>query len=214
MLTSSIRDGAEWVWISRGDTCPYCQMLASRGWVKASKKVLKGNHASHIHAHCDCEFAIRFDGKSTVEGYNPQRFKRIYDNADGKSFRDKINSIRRENYDVIKEERNERRREIYKRERTSYLQSQLPFEFNGERNFIPKNAEINYVKAIAGRGTNKNLNQAKKLSDIFGDVSEDWTKKVGQIKSDRYLFDVHWYEDKTETQYRAKVKIVKEVHKK
>ena len=28
-------------------------------------------NAEHIHANCDCEYAIRFDGRSTVAGYDP-----------------------------------------------------------------------------------------------------------------------------------------------
>ncbi len=60
-LKNAVRDGAEWAWVPHGDTCPFCITLASNGWQKASSKVLKGGHAEHIHANCDCEFAIRFD---------------------------------------------------------------------------------------------------------------------------------------------------------
>lgn len=98
ILKNAKRDHAEWAWVSRGDTCPFCITLASQGWMPASKAIMRGNHAEHIHAHCDCEFAIRFDGKSSVEGYDPQKFKLIYDSADGKSPRDKMNAIRRANY--------------------------------------------------------------------------------------------------------------------
>ena len=71
-LHNAIRDGAEWAWVPHGDTCPFCMMLASRGWQQASKKALKGDHAQHIHANCNCEYAIRFDGKTTVAGYDPE----------------------------------------------------------------------------------------------------------------------------------------------
>ena len=56
-LKNAIRDGAEWAWVPHGDTCPFCITLASNGWQKASQKLLKGGHAEHIHANCDCEFA-------------------------------------------------------------------------------------------------------------------------------------------------------------
>ena len=70
-LKNAVRDGAEWAWVPHGDTCPFCITLASNGWQKASSKVLKGGHADHIHANCDCEFAIRFDHNTTVAGAYP-----------------------------------------------------------------------------------------------------------------------------------------------
>ena len=53
-LKNASRDGAEWAWVPHGDTCPFCITLASNGWQKASDKVLKGGHAQHVHANCDC----------------------------------------------------------------------------------------------------------------------------------------------------------------
>lgn len=69
-LKNALRDGAEFAWIPQGDTCAFCLTLASRGWQKASQAAIKGGHAEHIHANCDCEYAIRFDGRSTVAGYD------------------------------------------------------------------------------------------------------------------------------------------------
>lgn len=79
-MQNAIRDGAEWAWIPVGDTCAFCITLASRGWHRASKKALKGGHAEHIHANCDCTYAIRFDD-SEVEGYDRDRYLRMYENA-------------------------------------------------------------------------------------------------------------------------------------
>ena len=80
-MHNAIRDGAEWAWIPKGETCAFCLTLASRDWQRASKKVLKGGHAEHIHANCDCTFAIRFDRKTNVEGYTPKRYLRMYEEA-------------------------------------------------------------------------------------------------------------------------------------
>ena len=80
-LKNAVRDGAEWAWIPHGDTCPFCITLASNGWQKASDKVLKGGHAQHIHAHCDCEFAVRFRSDTTVAGYDPDKYYRQYREA-------------------------------------------------------------------------------------------------------------------------------------
>ena len=74
MMQNALRDGAEWAWIPQGETCAFCLTLASRGWQKASKKAIKNGHAEHIHANCDCTYAVRFKPTLDVEGYDPQRY--------------------------------------------------------------------------------------------------------------------------------------------
>lgn len=107
-LKNAVRDGAEWAWVPHGDTCPFCIMLASNGWQKASSKVLKGGHANHIHANCDCEFAIRFDHNTTVAGYDPDKYLKQYRDAGGD-----INKMRRVNYADNKERINAQKRAAY-----------------------------------------------------------------------------------------------------
>ena len=94
-LKNAERDGAQFAWIPHGDTCAFCITLASRGWQYMSKKALKNGHAEHIHAHCDCEYAVRFDGRSSVAGYDPEKYLRIYEGMPGDTPGDKINSLRR-----------------------------------------------------------------------------------------------------------------------
>lgn len=103
MRKNAIRDGTYWAWIPSGDTCAFCIMLASNGWQRVSKSILKGNHCDHIHAHCDCQFMIRFNDDLDVEGYDPDKYKEIYDNAEGITTRNKVNSIRRNLYKSDKE---------------------------------------------------------------------------------------------------------------
>lgn len=97
-LKNALRDGAQFAWIPHGDTCAFCLMLASNGWQRVSKKALKNGHAQHIHANCNCEYAISFDENPYVEGYDPDHYKKIYDNAEGSNYKQKINYIRRQNY--------------------------------------------------------------------------------------------------------------------
>lgn len=108
LLNNSLRDGAEWAWVPMGDTCAFCITLASRGWQRASKKAIKGGHAEHIHSHCDCSYAIRFDGKSTIDGYDPDEYLRQYNDAGGD-----INAMRRHVYSKNKDVINARKRELY-----------------------------------------------------------------------------------------------------
>lgn len=116
MLRNAARDGAEFAWVPHGsETCPMCLTIASNGWRKASKKTMKGDHADHIHGNCDCEFAIRFDGKSTVEGYDPDALREQYDNAEGITWKEKVNFMRREQYKASGDKIRAQRRTAYAR---------------------------------------------------------------------------------------------------
>ena len=112
-IKNTIRDGGEFAWIPHGDTCPFCLTLASRGWQKASKRSLKKGHAEHIHSNCDCQYAVRFDSKSTVEGYNPDVYKKMYYGADGSTPNERINSMRREQYSKNPEKYRLQKRNAY-----------------------------------------------------------------------------------------------------
>lgn len=99
MQQNALRDGAEWAWIPRGDTCAFCIMLASNGWQRASKKAVKNGHAMHIHANCDCTYAVRFNSDVDVEGYNDgQEYRDMYYGAEGSTPEERVNSIRRRFY--------------------------------------------------------------------------------------------------------------------
>ena len=118
-LKNALRDGAEFAWIPQGDTCAFCLTLASRGWQKASQAAIKGGHAEHIHANCDCEYAIRFDGRSTVAGYDPDEYLRRYRAADGD-----INKLRRVNYAANKERINAQKRAAYAARKAAFTSTQ------------------------------------------------------------------------------------------
>ena len=112
-MQNAIRDGAYWAWIPSGDTCAFCITLASRGWQKASKSALKDGHAEHVHANCDCTYAVRFDDNLDVEGYEPQDYLDMYYDADGDSPQERINALRRKFYNENKEIINEQKRSAY-----------------------------------------------------------------------------------------------------
>ena len=107
-LKNAIRDGAEFAWIPHGDSCAFCMVLASRGWQRASKAALKNGHAEHIHANCDCEYAVRFDGRSTVAGYDPEQYLARYEAAGGD-----INELRRGLYAKNRDRINAQKRAAY-----------------------------------------------------------------------------------------------------
>lgn len=120
-MQNAIRDGAEWAWIPQGDTCSFCIMLASNGWQKASKAALKGGHAEHIHANCDCTYAVRFNGQPSYEGYDPDKYRETYDNAEGDTWQEKLNSMRRDEYAKNADKINAQKRDIYNNPKNKML---------------------------------------------------------------------------------------------
>ena len=100
MIQNAKRDKAQWAWVPQGDTCAFCITLASRGWQEASRTILKGYHAEHIHQNCDCTFAIAFKEKDKRQYdriYDPDKYKKKYDDADGD-----LNTLRREIYQNVR----------------------------------------------------------------------------------------------------------------
>lgn len=63
-----------WARIPMGsETCSFCIMLASRGFVYHSEST-----ASHAHANCDCRIVPSWDKSPTAQGYNPDEYYRQY----------------------------------------------------------------------------------------------------------------------------------------
>lgn len=96
-LKNAERDNAEFAWIPHGDTCAYCLSLAAQGWRHVSLNTVGNGYAEHIHANCDCEYAVRFNKKTTVQGYDPDKYSEMFENAEGETQKEKINYIRRLN---------------------------------------------------------------------------------------------------------------------
>ena len=114
-MKNAIRDGAEWAWVPQGETCAFCLTLASRGWQRASRAALKNGHAEHIHANCDCTYAVRFDKKTDVDGYHPEEYLQMYRSAEGRTPAEKINSMRREFYAENAKKINAQKRDAYEK---------------------------------------------------------------------------------------------------
>lgn len=106
-LQNAKRDGAQFAWVPHGgETCAFCITLASRGWQYISKRAMRNGHAEHIHANCNCEYAISFDKNPHLEGYDPDKYLDMYKNAEGATPAEKIKNIRRmleEKREVVEE---------------------------------------------------------------------------------------------------------------
>lgn len=63
-----------WARIPTGEeTCDFCIMLASRGFVYHS-----GDLAAHAHADCNCRVVPSWDASPEVEGYDPDALYELY----------------------------------------------------------------------------------------------------------------------------------------
>ena len=59
-----------WARIPTGaETCQFCIMLASRGFVYHSEET-----ASHAHTHCDCRVVPSWDKSPLAQGYDPEKY--------------------------------------------------------------------------------------------------------------------------------------------
>ena len=104
--------GAQVAWVPNGDTCAYCIMLAANGWQNQTIWA-SGHHAEHIHSNCDCTYAVRFKNNTEIEGYDPDEYKDMYKNAEGNTWEEKVNSMRRKFYKENADEINEQKRSAY-----------------------------------------------------------------------------------------------------
>jgi hypothetical protein len=112
VLKNAKRDGAEVAWVPNGDTCAYCIALAARGWRDADN-----SYQEHIHSNCDCTLATRFNGNTSIKGYDPRKYEDMYYGADldGRkaTAKNRVNALRREFYAKNKEEINAQKRINY-----------------------------------------------------------------------------------------------------
>lgn len=89
------------------------------------------------------------------------------------------------------------------------LTNSLDFSYNMDKGFIPKNTVVLFKRTISGAGTTVQLRIRNKLAEKYGGLPVEWKKNVGVIKSDKYLFDIHWYA-KGNQNVEFKIKAMKE----
>lgn len=183
--------GAQVAWIPSGDTCPFCLTLASNGWQNQTEWGAN-NHAEHIHANCDCTYAVRFDSDFSVDGYDPDEYKKMYDEAEGSTPNEKINSMRRDQYAQNRDRINAQKRAAYAVRKTENSVLVASSRADAWANSIPADARDNYAEIIK-RGTNP----MQKGFSCFGDTPEDklLTIRASKIEPKEGFFDVAMHGD-------------------
>lgn len=75
----------------------------------------------------------------------------------------------------------------------------------------PQGADITSVRIIAGYGVADTFRNAGKFADSVGGEDYKWQKVGGLIKTDNYIYDIHWYQYRgNDTHYGYELKGVKE----
>lgn len=99
------------------ETCAFCLMLASRGFVYFSEMSAEG--LNHGHDNCDCDVIPGFGENPGIGGYSHKRYQKLYDdNVTYDQYghvrvEDTLNNMRRAIYDDYKDRRNALRRQRY-----------------------------------------------------------------------------------------------------
>lgn len=185
-LKNAERDGAQFAWVPHGDTCAFCITLASRGWQYMSKSALRNGHAEHIHAHCDCEYAVRFDGESTVDGYDPDKYLEEYYDSNGD-----INKMRRKRYAQNKDAINARKRELYASKKAEKLEKMRRSDIliSGARITDLNSAEADEFAEMYYEEIRHFSTDSKKIADNIGKEESDIRKIKAYLFEDDSLID-------------------------
>ena len=151
-----------------------------------SKKAMRNGHAEHIHAHCDCEYAVRFDGKSTVAGYDPDKYLEEYCDANGD-----INEMRRKRYAQNKDAINARKRELYASKKAEKLEKlrRSDILISGARITDLNSAEADEFAEMYYEEIRHFSTDSKKIADNLGKEESDIRKIKAYLFEDDSLID-------------------------
>lgn len=187
---------------SGSETCDFCIMLASRGFVYRTAE--SAGEGGHYHANCDCRIVPGWDGKTKVEGYDPDELYLQWKNgkqdskehAGDDTYEDIVypNSVGADTY------RDEVRipRKVTGLSRDSFTQ-------------IARGSRITGRRKIAGAGTNKPIHsELDSLKEEYPEVDRhDWEKWAGNgVVEDLGIerrAHLHWYWSEETGRVRMKV---------
>lgn len=150
------------------------------------------------------KLSIKKDDNKTADKLQYKKYKNVLGSENiPKSF-DKWQDLKYNKLDEYN-----KLKQWYRYENQPYLQNRFDYDFKGEKNFIPNRTVMTYTKTIAGNGSAKELRDTPRLVAVYGGEEMLWKKRVGKIESNKYIFDVHWYE-LNGIQYEMKLKYRKE----
>lgn len=194
----------------RGTTCPYYDDMDG-------ERAARDANGEVYYVPDDMTFdewkaeQDRFHGAGTVDlkrkmNYNyatdKAQFERYRGMFKGSDFPKGLDAFQQMKYTDI--ERWENYKAIARTK--NHLQQKLSYVWNGEKSFIPQYAKFSNVVTIAGAGTEKAIRDIERLVDTYHIPAEEWKKRAGKVTSDKYIFDLHWYEADDGLQREVKLK--------
>ena len=171
------RESCQWCLDRCGKDVPYREALA------------KGMFERHPGCSCEIEYTSKKGVKTvatSATGWKEDRNKRI---------------------DQAKKMLDESQKSSYNNSPAkNFLQTRLDFVRNGEKTFIPNGAQFERQVIIAGTGTENPIKDINRLVATYNKPASEWRKMSGIVESDRFTFDVHWYEANDKIQREPKLK--------
>ena len=197
MRHNAARDGRGYARVPMGgETCGFCIMLASRGFVYRSAQT--AGEGNHYHSDCRCKVIPGFGGM-TVEGYDPSEYARRYYGSlqltphGAVDMRATVRVMDRKNYHHISEARNARRRELY-----AMRQAPTPTRVTEEVTLRDWRGDA--ARTAVNLADIESKGYAAAVRSAFGgwpvgDVAVDDARRMlrhrsGTLREDLYLYDV------------------------
>ncbi len=154
----------------------------------------------------EARFLLESNGYSVEEISSSSPSIKPYEASSKADFTQNIDSPRKMKYNaVITQEVNKPATQ-----QNNYLQKKLDYIWKGEKSFVPERAEFEKVITMAGDGAKTPIRDISRLVNSYGSTADRWKKQSGEIISDKYVFDIHWYESDDGIQHDVKLKWRKE----
>ena len=200
---------------------PFCRCTTTPGDRRPDKRIARDPETGKTYYVAgDTDFKTWYDTlpEEKREALEKYRLMDQRKSSDREQYKRYTEALGKENmpktFDKFREmkyndrEKWDRLKEDY-RKNHYFLQEQLTYEWNGEKNFIPSKALLKSVKTIAGGKSKTPVRTEEFLIKQLGGEPGEWLKRIGVVESEKYLFDVHWFELKGK-QYKTKVKYRKD----
>ena len=141
MIDNCERNDVRWARVPSGrETCSFCFMLASRGFVYLSEEKAKGAHG--MHRNCDCAVVPGIPGVTKIAGYDPDALYRRWKQCADKANVDPETTSDNDRKKILREVNNSDYRWLYSGEKKRTVQGieiteiENPFVYKSENEIL------------------------------------------------------------------------------
>ena len=180
----------KWARVPTGaETCTFCLMLASRGFVYRSKE--SAGALNHWHPHCDCRIVPGFEGVE-IEGYDPDELYRQWRETEE-------NKDRAKNKELPDVQIGRSLSSAAFRDDVKIPKSLTGLDHDVHVQ-VAAGSKIRHVTVIAGKGSSTKIHsELDSLQEQFPDIPRnEWEKCAGNAVVEDMGIErrchVHWYQ--------------------